>query len=132
MAKHVLVIEDQIVPANSPEVSEAQQQMWSFARENGTEYVYGQAMASHYLVDNVLQGQELVLSADKDIMMIGAVGALGIYVEPEELAEYLISGNIELDLRVITRYYTLRDDKYFASGDDIDSVIGYVVKVRRG
>lgn len=36
------------------------------------------------------------------------------------------------DKRVITRYYTLRDDKYFASGDDIDSVIGYVVKVRRG
>ena len=99
VAKHVLVIEDQIVPANSSEVSETQQQMWSFARENGTEYVYGQAMASHYLVDNVLQGQELVLSADKDIMMIGAVGALGIYVEPEELAEYLISGNIELDLR---------------------------------
>lgn len=35
------------------------------------------------------------------------------------------------DNTVITRYYTIRDDKFFVTGDDIDSVMGYVVKVRR-
>ena len=94
----VLVIEDQIVPANSPEVSAAQQQMAAFARSYGTEYIYGQAFAGHYLVDEVLKGSEVVVSADKDILMVGAVGVLGICVAPEKLAECLVSGNIELDI----------------------------------
>lgn len=33
---------------------------------------------------------------------------------------------------VITRYYSILDDKYFASEKDVQSIIGYIVKVRRG
>lgn len=92
----VFVIEDQVVPANSPEVSEAQQKMAAFARNYGTEYCYGQAFASHYLVDAVLQGGEVVVSADKDILMVGAVGALGIALPAVGLSEVLTKGELEL------------------------------------
>ena len=92
----VFVIEDHIVPANAPEVSEAQQQMAAFARRYETEYIYGQAFASHYLVDNVLKGDEIVVSADKDILMVGAVGAMGVALPAEELAEALIKGELEI------------------------------------
>lgn len=92
----VFVIEDQVVPANSPEVSEAQQKMAAFARNYGTEYCYGQAFASHYLADAVLQGGEVVVSADKDILMVGAVGALGIALSAAGLAEALTKGELEL------------------------------------
>lgn len=96
MPHKVFVIEDQVVPANSPEVSEAQQKMAVFARTYGTEYCYGQAFASQYLVDEVLKGGEAVASADKDIIMVGAVGALGIALSAAGLAEALTKGELEL------------------------------------
>ena len=97
MPDKVFVIEDQIVPANSPEVSEAQQKKASFARNYGTEYIYGQAFASHYLVDELLKGGEVVASADKDILMVGAVGALGITLAADKLVEALAKGSVEIE-----------------------------------
>lgn len=95
----VFVIEDQVVPANSPEVSEAQQKMAAFARNYGTEYIYGQAFASHYLVDEVLKGGEVVVSADKDILMVGAVGATGLVLSADELAEALVKGSVAVEAK---------------------------------
>lgn len=91
----IYVIEDKVVPANSPEVSEAQQEMAAFARKHNLEYVYGRAMAPYYLRDKLKAG-DLVLSGDPDILMVGAVGALGLVVEAEELAEVLRTGVVEL------------------------------------
>lgn len=93
----VFVIEDQVVPANSPEVSEAQQKMAVFARTYGTEYCYGQAFASQYLVDEVLKGGEAVASADKDIIMVGAVGATGLVLSADKLKEALVKGSVDLE-----------------------------------
>lgn len=97
MPHKVFVIEDQIVPANSPEVSEAQQKMAVFARTYGTEYCYGQAFASQYLVDEVLKGGEAVASADKDIIMVGAVGAIGIALSADELTEALAKCSVDIE-----------------------------------
>lgn len=95
----VFVIEDQIVPANSPEVSEAQQKMAAFARNYGTEYIYGKAFASHYLVEEVIKGGEVVVSADKDILMVGAVGATGFVLSVDELVEALAKGTVDVEAK---------------------------------
>ena len=92
----VYVIEDQVVPANDPAVSEGQQKMLAFAKRQGTEYAYGQAMASHYLADGVVKAGDVVVSADEDIFMVGAVGALGICLCPAKLAQALVTGNAEI------------------------------------
>lgn len=91
----VYIIEDKIVPANSPEVSEAQQEMAAFARCHGLEYIYGQAMAPYYLTEKLKAG-DLVLSGDPDLLMVGAVGAMGLVADAEQLAEAFRTGVVEL------------------------------------
>ena len=92
----VYVIEDQVVPANSPEISEQQQEMAAFARSYGCEYVYGQAMAPHYLLNGRLQSGQVVIGSDPDLTMLGAVGSLGIALPATQLCEAMATGTVEM------------------------------------
>lgn len=87
------VIQDQVVPPNSPESSTRQQELASFARDNETEYFYGVAMAPHLLLSKVKDGN-IVVGTDANLMMLGAVGALGIGECVGKLAQAAVYGKV--------------------------------------
>lgn len=90
----VLVIQDQIIPPNSPEVSAAGQILAGFAQQQQTEYYYGIGMASHVLLDHYVKKGDVVVSADPDILMLGAKGAMGICLGAAKLAQAIVSGKV--------------------------------------
>jgi len=90
--EQVLVIQDQVIPPNSPAVSTAQQKLMAFARQEGTEYFYGAGMASHILLDSYVKEGDTVVSADPDISMVGAKGALGIRLPMAKLGQAIVYG----------------------------------------
>lgn len=123
------VIEDQVVPANSPEVSEAQQQMAAFAQVQDCPYIYGQAMASRYLLEQGTKAGEVYISGDADIAMVGAVGALGVAVSAEQLAQVAKSGFLELpDCRLLPVELTGK----LAETADLRDVAKYLVEELEG
>lgn len=93
-SEQIFVIQDQIIPPNSPEVSTKQQQFMQFAEQTGCQYTYGTGMASHQLTRSHLKGGEVVVSADRDILMVGAVGALGVCVGAAKLSQAMVYGKV--------------------------------------
>lgn len=86
----IFVIQDQVIPPNSPEISARQQLFMNFAQQTGAQHFYGTGMASHILTESCLSGGEVVVSSDRDILMIGAVGALGICTGPAKLSQAMV------------------------------------------
>ncbi len=93
--EHIYVIQDQVIPPNSPKSSQHQQELAAFAKSNGTEYYYGTAMSAHLLVTKVRAG-DVVVGTDSDIMMVGAVGALGLPECSSKLAQAVVYGKITI------------------------------------
>ena len=91
----VLAVVDQTVPSNSPQCSMEQRELMEFARDMGLEFSYGTGMCGHLLLDRMQRGG-LAVGCDPLIAMAGARGALGICLEPGELAEALESGRVRL------------------------------------
>ena len=91
----VLAVVDQTVPSNSPKCSMEQRELMEFARDMGLEFSYGTGMCGHLLLDRMQRGG-LAVGCDPLIAMAGARGALGICLEPGELAEALESGRVRL------------------------------------
>lgn len=121
----VYVIEDKVVPANDPQVSTDQQYMLAFAQKQQTEYVYGQAMASHYLLDYVLQGTETVAAGDPDILMVGAAGALGVCLNSEQLAEAMLTGEVDI---VVPEVFTIEVTGSLGAGVDMGTAARAMVQ----
>ncbi len=92
--ENILVIQDQIIPPNSPEVSLAQQMIMQFAEREGTGYCYGAGMASHILLDEYVKSGDVVVSGDRDILMVGAAGAMGICLGSAKLAQAVVYGKV--------------------------------------
>lgn len=95
-ASRVYVIQDQVIPPNSPEISEEQHRLADFAKKYGTPYFYGSVMGCHYLTTEIVAAGDVVVANDPDIFMVGAKGALGIVLGAEEMADALAKGNLEL------------------------------------
>lgn len=94
--KKIFVIQDQIIPPNSPEVSAAQHRLEAFANSHGCQYMYGAAMAGPYLAQELVLPGKVVVGCDKDLLMVGAKGALGLVLSPQELAIAMATGKVEL------------------------------------
>lgn len=94
--ERIIVLQDQIIPPNSPEVSAAQRRLAEFANSYGCSYLYGMAMAGPYLTQELVLPGKVVVGCDRDLIMVGAKGALGILLSPQELAEVLATGEVEL------------------------------------
>lgn len=120
----IYVIEDQVIPANSPEISEAQQKRASIAREMGAPYLYGQTMASHYLL-GIAKSGEVFAGSDGDIAMVGAKGALGIAVDASHLAVAMKTGMVELPL---TKVLSVLIKGRLPQGLDCRDAAGYMVQ----
>lgn len=95
--EQIYVLQDQVIPANSPEISAAQHKLAAFAKQYGTVYAYGSGMASHYLTQEVVQPGDVVVANDRDILMVGAQGALGLAVDAEAMAGVLATGKLALE-----------------------------------
>lgn len=91
-AKKVLVIQDQVIPPNSPETSSRQQILMEFAEREKTQYFYGTGMASHILLNEYVKSGDVVVGSDADVLMVGAKGAMGIRVDAAELAQTVSNG----------------------------------------
>lgn len=104
-ANKIYVIQDQVIPPNSPEVSAEQHRIAAFAKEYNTPYFYGSTMAGHYLTKEIVKAGDVVVATDEDIFMIGAQGALGIVVDAATMAEVLAKGELEMSA---SNYFTIK------------------------
>lgn len=95
---HVGVVIDQVVPANSPEISMRQRKLMDWAHEHGYPYAYGRAMTGAVVQGddsvsfgwNIKKG-DVVIGTTKEIQYAGNVGAEGICVSKEEFLETLLN-----------------------------------------
>lgn len=92
------VVIDQIVPANSPEISMKQKKLMTWADEHGYPYAYGRAMTGAIIQgDNSAEfgwkigADDVVIGTTKEVLYAGCVGAEGICVEKEMLQDVLLN-----------------------------------------
>ncbi len=82
------VIVDWAVPPNSPEVSLAQRELMAFAKKENISFIYGRGMAFSWLKEEI-HPEDLVLSCDPDVCMVGGLGAIGLCLSAKKLADAL-------------------------------------------
>lgn len=92
--ERVYVIQDQVIPANSPEVAMQQQRLAQLAELYGTQYMYGKSMAGNFLAQEVAEAGNIVVGADQALLMVGAKGALGLQLAAAELTEALAGAEV--------------------------------------
>lgn len=86
-----LAVVDLVVPPNSPEVSLLQKEMKEAAHKKDVPYFYARGKASFIAIKEHLKEGEIVVGLTPDIAAVGAVGAYGVCVNPDEM-QILISG----------------------------------------
>ena len=92
--ERVFVIQDQVIPANSPEVAMEQKRLAELAEHFGTQYMYGKSMAGNFMAQEIAETGDVVAGADPALLMVGAKGALGLKLAAAELTEALAGAEV--------------------------------------
>lgn len=92
----VVVILDHDTPSGSEAVSVIQRKLINFAKAQDTIFHQGEGVGYQLLLDHYVQPAQTVLGCGDHMAVFGAVGALGVKVEPEELAEAMKHGVFSL------------------------------------
>lgn len=95
-ADRVLIIQDRVIPPNTPEISAAQHKLMDFAEKYSLPYHYGSGMTAQLLTEQYVKSGDVVVGCERNIMMIGAVGALGICLGPAKMAQAMAYGKCEI------------------------------------
>lgn len=111
----VRIVVDHEVPPNSPEVSLAQRELMDFAKEYQIPFYYGRGMAFS-LLEEEWQKESLILSCDRDVLMVGGKGAIGLCLSPKDMAEALTRDDWKAEEKPL---YSIKVVGHLSSGVDI-------------
>ena len=92
-----VIIIDQTVPPNSPEVSKLHKELMETAELNQIPLYYGRGMSAFLLCEKLVQSGQVVVGCDPSIGAAGAVGAWGFCVDTDTLARVLDSGEMAVE-----------------------------------
>lgn len=95
------IIVDQVLPPNSPAVSERHRKLMALAERTGAEFYYGDAMTAVLLARGMAKGEDIVVGTGRDVMAAGVYGAAGIRLDDESFAEAMKTGCIKLPLQAV-------------------------------
>lgn len=96
--ERVRIFIDHDVPTGDPKGSFIYQKLARFSKAHGISFTYGQGIDYQLMLDREVKPGHVILSGGHHASYYGAVGALGLNLDPQELANVLVSG--ELDLKV--------------------------------
>ena len=94
----VAVIIDHDTPSGSEKVSAIQRKLIRFAQKHGTIFHQGEGVGYQLLLDRYVKPGQIVVGCGEHVGVFGAVGAIGLKVSPEELAEVLKTGFVSLPI----------------------------------
>lgn len=88
----VVIIIDQIVPANSPEASSRQTLLRNLALENNFSYIFGNDNVLTYALKAINKGPLLIASNSDEVVGASLNGSFGAYIDEDELVEIYKTG----------------------------------------
>ena len=94
----VAVIIDHDTPSGSEAVSVIQRKLINFAKKFDTIYYHGEGVGCQLLLDSYVKEGEIVVGCGEHTAVFGAVGAIGLAIEPEKLAGVLKTGILSLEV----------------------------------
>ena len=108
---HVIVALDHNTPCGTVAVAEKHKKLIDYARKYKTVLYYGQGIGYHLAVDNHLAAGDILLGVGVHTPTVGAVGALGLTVPFETLAEVIEKG--EFTCPAAEEYVVRLDGSFF-------------------
>ncbi len=93
----VVVIIDHDTPSGSEAASVIQRKLIDFAKKHNTAYHHGEGAGYQLMIDKYVKEGQVVVGCGEHAAIFGAVGAIGIKVSPEELAEVLKTGLLTIE-----------------------------------
>ncbi len=90
--KKVVIIIDQIVPANSPEASSRQTLLRNLALENDFSYIFGTDNILTYSLKAINKGPLLIASNSDEVVGASLNGSYGAYIDEDKLVEIYKTG----------------------------------------
>lgn len=96
-AVKTIVVIDQIVPPNSPEVSSLQKSLREKAEKEDIPFYYGKGMCGKLLSEGLLKEGQRAVTCDKAAGAAGAVGAQVICADETQLKQVLETGELTLE-----------------------------------
>ena len=94
----VAVIIDHDTPSGSEKVSAIQRKLIRFAQKHRAIFHQGEGVGYQLLLDRYVKTGQIVVGCGEHVGVFGAVGAIGLKVSPEELAEVLKTGFVSLPI----------------------------------
>lgn len=92
----VRIFIDHDVPSGDPKGSFIYQKLARLSKSHGISFVYGQGIDYQLMLDKEVKAGHVILSGGRHASYYGAVGALGLNLDPQELANALVSGEVDL------------------------------------
>lgn len=90
--KKIVIIIDQIVPANSPEASSRQTLLRNLALENDFSYIFGTDNILTYSLKAINKGPLLIASNSDEVVGASLNGSYGAYIDEDKLVEIYKTG----------------------------------------
>ena len=87
--ERTLVFQDHDVPVGTLEAAERQQKLLHFAERHRTVYRYGAGIGYWLAMEEFLRPGDLLVGLGRHVATVGALGAVGLRVTPEELGRAL-------------------------------------------
>lgn len=98
----VVIVIDQIVPPNSPEVSRLHKELYEKAEKENIPYYYGKGMCGALLTDGIAKKGQTVVVCDKAAAAAGAEGIQVFPVDKAELEVMLEQGYVPMEASKLT------------------------------
>ena len=92
-----VVVVDQTVPPNSPEVSGLHKALREKAEKENIPFYYGKGMCGKLLADGLLKPGQRAVTCDKAAGAAGAIGAQVTCADPTQLKQVLETGELLLE-----------------------------------
>ncbi len=94
----VAVVLDHDTPSGSEAVSVIQRKLINFARKHDIVFHQGEGVGYQLMLDHYVRSGQIVAGCGEHTAVFGAVGAIGIQVTPEKLAEVLKTGVLDFPM----------------------------------
>lgn len=99
----VAVIIDHDTPSGSEAASVIQRKLINFAKKFDTLYYHGEGVGYQLMIDNHVKEGHVVVGCGDHVSVFGAVGAIGLAVKAQQLAEVLKTGVLEVKVPEIVK-----------------------------
>ena len=90
LKEKIVVFLDHDIPAGSFDSAFIQKKLIDFAKDNNLKFIHSCGIGYQVITDSVINPGDIFISCGNHSSIVGAAGALGLNVTPEQMADYLM------------------------------------------